>query len=190
MIASPCHLLDVCLANEGAVAAIVADASVAENCPSPIEILGVGCVWQRQQYTMAPRLNENWMVGAEAAAHAFRMADVGPEDIDVRSFYDATSYEVARQFEALGYCNFGQGPSFAVDNGIGPTGAYPTNTDGGLLSYSHTGFGGPHTRAAYAIRQLRGTAGNGQGEGPKTALSCGAGSGAQYHSSIIFGQPR
>ena len=190
MIASPCHLLDVCLANEGAVAIIVAGAQVAEKCASPVEILSVGCVWQRQQYTMAARLKDNWMVGADAAAHAFRMAELGPEDIDVRAFYDATSFEVARQFEALGYCDFGQGPAFAVEQGIGPNGAYPTNTDGGLLSYSHTGFGGPHTRAAYAIRQLRGSAGSGQVAGAKTALACGAGSGAQYHSSIIFGQPR
>lgn len=188
-IASPCHLLDICLANEGAVAIIVASAAVAQGCASPVEILGVGCEWQRQQYTMAPRFDENWMVGAGAAARAFEMAGLTPKDIDVRSFYDATSFEVARQFEVLGHCGFGEGAAFAVENGIGPKGRFPTNTDGGLLSYSHTGFGGPHTRAAYAIRQLRGTACAGQVDGATTAVSCGAGSGAQYHSSIIFGRP-
>jgi acetyl-CoA acetyltransferase len=145
-IASPLHLLDICLANEGAVAIIVANEAVARGCPDPVEILGVGCVWQRQQYTMAARFDENWRVG--------------------------------------------EGAAFAVEAGIGPDGAMPTNTDGGLLSYSHTGFGGTHTRAAYAIRQIRGTAGAGQVADVETAVACGAGSGAQYHSTVVFGRSR
>jgi acetyl-CoA acetyltransferase len=189
-IASPLHLLDICLANEGAVAIIVANEAVARGCPDPVEILGVGCVWQRQQYTMAARFDENWRVGDDAAARALGTAGLAPTDIDVRSFYDATSFEVARQFEVLGYCDVGEGPAFAVEAGIGPDGAMPTNTDGGLLSYSHTGFGGPHTRAAYAIRQIRGTAGAGQVADVETAVACGAGSGAQYHSTVVFGRSR
>ncbi|WP_340151255.1 thiolase family protein [uncultured Sneathiella sp.] len=189
-VALPLRLYDICLANEGATAIIVASKSVAMECPDPVEILGVGCEWQRQQYTMAPRFEENWSVGRDAAAKAFRTANLKPEDIDVRSFYDATSFEVARQFEILGYCGLGEGAAFAVENGIDAKGKFPTNTDGGLLSYSHTGFGGPHTRASYAIRQIRGTAGSGQVDNVKTALSCGAGSGAQYHGTIIFGRPQ
>lgn len=189
MIASPCHLLDVCLANEGAVAMVVASAAVAQHCPAPVEILGVGCVWTRQQYTTAARFDDSWWVGADAAARAFRMAGLGPEDVDARAFYDATSFEVARQFEALGYCGFGEGPAFAVDRGIGVDGGVPTNTDGGLLAHSHTGWGGPHLRASHAVRQVRGDAGTGQVPGARTALACGAGSGAQYHSTIVFGVP-
>ncbi|MEX0407306.1 thiolase family protein [Aquibium sp. LZ166] len=188
-IASPLRLFDVCLANEGATAIIVAGKAVAKGCPSPVEILGVGCEWQRQQYVMAPRLEDNWQVGAAGARKAFGMAGLRPEDADVRSFYDANAFEIARQFEVLGYCSFGEGAAFAVENGIGPGDRMPTNTDGGLLSYSHTGFGGPHTRASYAIRQVRGTAGTGQVAGVETAVSCGAGSGAQYHGTIIFGRP-
>ncbi len=189
-VALPLRLFDICLANEGATAIIVASKAIAMDCPAPVEILGVGCEWQRQQYTMAPRFDENWTVGAAGAEKAFRMAGLRPEDIQVRSFYDATSFEIARQFEILGYCGFGDGAAFAVENGIGVDGKLPTNTDGGLLSYSHTGFGGPHTRASYAIRQVRGTAGSGQVAGVQTALSCGAGSGAQYHGTLIFGRPQ
>lgn len=185
-IASPLRLFDVCLANEGATAIIVASKAVAKNTPAPVEILGVGCEWQRQQYTMAPRFEENWRVGTDGAKKALGMAGLRPEDIDVRSFYDANSFEIARQFEILGCCGLGEGAAFAREKGIGPEGKVPTNTDGGLLSYSHTGFGGPHTRASYAIRQIRGTAGTGQVAGVETAVSCGAGSGAQYHGTIVF----
>ena len=126
-VALPLRLFDICLANEGATAIIVASKAIAMDCPAPVEILGVGCEWQRQQYTMAPRFDENWTVGAAGAGKAFRMAGLRPEDIQVRSFYDATSFEIARQFEILGYCGFGDGAAFAVENGIGVDGKLPTN---------------------------------------------------------------
>ena len=61
-----------------------------------------------------------------------------PGDVDVAQLYDANSWEVVRQFEALGFCGEGEGADFALETGIGLDGGLPTNTDGGLLSFSHS----------------------------------------------------
>ena len=41
---------------------------------------------------------------------------------------------------------------YLAEAGIGVDGRHPTNTDGGLLSFSHTGFGGP--QGAFAIEYI------------------------------------
>lgn len=188
MITTPFHLLDLCLANEGATAIILASESVAAGCRSRVEVLAGRGVWNRQQYTQAARFDTDWKVGARAAADALSVAGLRPEDVDVRFFYDATSFEIARQFELFGYCGFGEGAAFANAGGVDPSGTWPTNTDGGLLSHGHTGWGGPHLKVAAAIRQLRGDAGTAQVAGAQTAVACGAGSGAGYHNTMVFGK--
>ena len=86
----------------------------------------------------------------------------------------------------MGLCEEGEGVEFIHENGIGLNGNYPTNTDGGLLSFSHTGWGGPTLKVVEAVQQLRGTAGTGQVQKAETALVTGAGSGAQYFNAAIL----
>jgi hypothetical protein len=56
------------------------------------------------------------------------------------------------------------------------------------MSYSHIGWGGPQLKLVEAVRQLRGTAGPGQVTDAEIAVVMGAGSGAQYHNSMILGR--
>ena len=77
---------------------------------------------------------------------------------------------------------------FLNEVGIGPSDGCPINTDGGLLSYSHIGWGGPQLKVVEAVRQLHGTAGPGQVTDAEIAVVMGAGSGAQYHNSMILGR--
>ena len=62
------------------------------------------------------------------------------------------------------------------------------NTDGGLLSFSHTGWGGPNLKIVEAVRQIRGQATGVQIDNPRSVLVTGAGSGAQYFNSAILGK--
>lgn len=188
MVAEPFHLLDLCLATEGAAAMVLTTAArAADLAHPPTRILGGGAEWHRQQYVDPPRYDEVGLIGADAANRAFRQAGIAREDIDCFELYDINTFEVVRQFEALGYCPQGAGVDFVTEAGIDRNGRCPTNTDGGLLSYSHIGWGGPTLKIVEAVRQLRGMAGPGQVDGVATVLVTGAGSGAQYHNVLILG---
>ena len=189
MVAEPFRLLDLCLATEGAAAMVITTAERARDLPQPpVAVLGGGSEWHRQQYVNPPRYDEVWSLGAGAAQRAFELADLSPRDVDVFELYDINTYEVVRQFEMLGLCAEGEGADYLAEAGIGTDGRHPLNTDGGLLSYSHIGWGGPTLKIVEAVRQLRGTAGPGQVHDAEIALATGAGSGAQYHNVMILGR--
>lgn len=188
-VAEPFTLLDLCLANEGAAAMVLTSVERARSCPHPpAVVLGGGEEWARQQYVDPPRYDEIGLIGAAAARDAFAMAGIVPADVDVLESYDVNTFEVVRQFEALGFCGVGEGVDFATESGIGVGGRLPTNTDGGLLAHSHIGWGAPTLKIVEAVRQLRGSAGAGQVPGAQVAVACGAGSGAQYHNVIVLGR--
>jgi acetyl-CoA acetyltransferase len=137
-----------------------------------------------------PRYDEIGRIGAGAGARSFAMAGITPADVDVLALYDINTFEVVRQVETLGWCGEGEGVDFLAEVGIGPNGKLPINTDGGLLSYSHIGWGGPTLKLIEAVRQLRGSAGAGQVRDAEIALATGAGSGAQYHNVVILAVDR
>ncbi len=188
MVAEPFHLLDMCLATEGASAFIITTPERAGDCPNaPAHILGGGSEWFRQQYVGPPRYDEVGHIGADAYARTFAMAGVEPTDIDVFELYDINTWEVVRQIETLGLCSEGEGVDFLFEQGIGINDGVPINTDGGLMSFSHTGYGGPNLKVVEAVRQLRGIAGPGQVADVDHVFVTGAGSGAQYHNAMILG---
>ncbi|QJY49635.1 thiolase family protein [Pseudonocardia broussonetiae] len=190
-VVDPFTLLDLCLASEGGAAIVVTTLERARDLPHPpVVLLGAGMEWARQQYVDPARYDEVWSLGADAGRKAFALAGLGPSDVDVAQLYDVNSLEVARQFEALGFCATGEGTDFAIATGIGPDGKLPTCTDGGLLSFSHIGWGAPTLKIVEAVRQLRGTAGARQVAGAEVALAAGAGSGAQYYNAALLGRAR
>jgi len=190
-VAEPFRLLDLCLATEGAAAMVVTSLERARDCPSaPAVVLGGGSEWYRQQYVDPPRYDDVARIGAGAYRRSFGMAGLRPGDVDVFELYDINTFEVIRQFESLGFCAEGEGVDYLAEAGIGLGGRHPTNTDGGLLAYSHVGWGGPTLKIVEAVRQIRGTAGPGQVPGAEVALVTGAGSGAQYHNAVLLAADR
>lgn len=190
-VVDPFTLLDLCLASEGGAAVVVTSLERARDLPRhPVVLLGAGMEWMRQQYVDPARYDQVWSIGTRAGRKAFGQAGLGPTDVDVAQLYDVNSFEVARQFEALGFCAEGEGTAFATDTGIGLGGKLPTCTDGGLLSFSHIGWGGPTLKLVEAVRQLRGEAGDRQVPGAEVAIAAGAGSGAQYYNLALLGRAR
>lgn len=188
LIASPFHLLEVCLASEGAAAMVLTTIERARDCQAtPVRILGGACEWYQQQYVDPPRYDDIGRIGSDAGRRALGQAGLNASDIDVLELYDINIFEVVRQLEVLGLCAEGEGTHFAYERGIGPAGQLPLNTDGGLLSNAHIGWGAPTLKIIEAVHQLRGTARSSQIEGARTALMTGAGSGAQYHNVMVLG---
>ena len=190
-VAEPFRLLDLCLATEGAAAMVVTGLERARDCPSPpAVVLGGGSEWRRQQYVDPPRYDDVARIGAGAYRRSFAMAALAPGDVDVFELYDINTFEVIRQFETLGFCAEGEGVDYLAEAGIGLDGRHPTNTDGGLMAYSHVGWGGPTLKIVEAVRQIRGTAGPSQVPEVEVAMVTGAGSGAQYHNAVLLGADR
>ncbi len=156
----------------------------------PVRLLGGGAEWMRQQYVDPPRYDEVGAIGTDAGRRMWEQSGLGPADVDVAQLYDINAFEVIRQLEVLGFCGAGEGADFAAETGLGLDGRLPTNTDGGLLSFSHIGWGGPTLAIVEAVRQLRGEAGDRQVAGAEVALVSGAGSGAAYHNVALLGRGR
>ena len=190
-VVDPFRLFDLCLANEGGAALVVTTLDRARDCPNPpVRVMGGGMEWKRQQYVDPPRYEEVWDLGAKAADRAFAAGGLTRDDVDLFEFYDVNSYEVLRQFEALGFCGEGEASGLIADRGIGLDGGLPTCTDGGTLSFSHIGWGAPTLKVIEGTRQLRGISGELQVESPEVALCAGAGAGAQYYNVLLLARDR
>ena len=174
LIAWPFHLLDCCLVTDGGGAAVVTSAERARDlAKKPAYVLGTGACATHQMVSQMPSF-DRWDAAEVAGAAAFRMAGVKHGDIDVAELYDAFTVVPILALEALGFCARGEGGPFVSGQRTAPGGAFPMNTNGGGLSYTHTGMYGIFT-IIEAVRQLRGECGPRQVEGATTALCHGTG---------------
>ena len=78
-------------------------------------------------------------------------------DVDVALIYDAFSPILFMQLEGLGFCGPGEAKDFVAEGNLGPDGALPCNTNGGLIG---EGYIHGLNLVSEAVRQLRGTAVN------------------------------
>jgi acetyl-CoA acyltransferase len=110
-------------------------------------------------------------IGDRAAAAAYEMAGLGPEDIDMAELHDATAPAELVLYEEMGFCPRGEGGRL-IDSGYTSLGGrLPVNTSGGLISKGHP-IGATGTAQIYeAFVQLRGEAGERQVQGAKVALT-------------------
>jgi acetyl-CoA acetyltransferase len=174
MIAWPFNLLDCCLVTDAGGACVVTSAARARDLPKrPVYVLGTGECVTHQTVSQMPSYSR-WDAAVAAGERAFGMAGVAHADIDVAQFYDAFTIVPILALEALGFCQPGEGGPFVAGQRTAPGGDFPMNTNGGGLSYTHTGMYGIFT-IIEAVRQLRGECGPRQVAGARTAICHGTG---------------
>lgn len=174
VISWPFHLLDCCLVTDGGGAAIVTSAERARDLPKPpVYVLGSGECVTHQLVSQMPSF-DRWDAACESGRRAFAMAGVSHGDIDVAELYDAFTIVPILALEALGFCAPGEGGAFVSGQRTAPGGDFPMNTNGGGLSYTHTGMYGIFL-IIEAVRQLRGECGERQVAAAKTAVCHGTG---------------
>ena len=128
----------------------------------------------------------NTTPAALSGPRAFEMAGVSHDEIDVVEVYDSFTYTALVTLEALGFCKPGEGGAFVSGQRTAPGGAFPMNTNGGGLSYTHPGMYGMFILIE-AVRQLRGEAGDRQVAEAKLACVNGTGGTLSSTGTLILG---
>jgi len=190
MISDPFRLFDYCNENDGAGAVIVVSAERAKDMKQkPAYIMAVaqgGAGGWGQSITQQTMPEEIYSTAGhgQLARDLYKMAGVGPGDIDVAELYDHFTGMVLLQLEDYGFCGKGESGPLAAEGGLRwDTGKIPTNTHGGNLSevYLHA-----TTHIVEGVRQIRGTS-TSQVKDVELALVTGGPSPVPSSSMILRG---
>ena len=188
MIAYPFRLLQCCLVTDGGGALILTSAERARDFPrKPVYILGTGesvetpMVSQMEDFTSSRAFRV-------AGPTAFREAGITHEDVDHLMIYDAFAHLPLYGLEDLGFVPRGEAGRFIAERNTAPGGTLPLNTNGGGLSYMHSGMYGMYALQE-SVRQMRGIA-PAQVAGAKISVCHGVGGMFAASGTIIFGNER
>ncbi len=189
MIAWPLHLLDCCLVTDGGGAIVLVSAERARDCRQPpVWVLGTGEASTHVAISQMPDF-ASWDAARLSSAQALGMAGIRHADVDVAMFYDAFTIVPVMGLEAAGFCQPGEGGAFVAGGRTAPGGDFPMNTNGGGLSYTHTGMYGMFLLVE-AVRQLRGECGPRQIAGAEIAFCHGLGGMFSSAASLVLGRAR
>ncbi|MBI4640491.1 MAG: thiolase [Candidatus Tectomicrobia bacterium] len=185
-VSYPFHLLDCCLVTDAGGAYVVTTPERAKDCKkAPVWLLGSGEYHDHASILQMPSLST--MPARVSGQLAFERAGVSRDDIDVALIYDSFTYTVLVSLEDLGFCKKGEGGAFVSGQRTAPGGDFPMNTNGGGLSYTHSGMYGMFT-ILETVRQLRGECGERQVKDCKIALAHGTGGTLSSGGTVILGR--
>jgi acetyl-CoA acetyltransferase len=184
MIAYPFRLLQCCLVTDGGGALILTSADRAKDFPTkPVYILGTGesvetpMVSQMESFTSSRAF-------AVAGPTAFREAGITHKDVDHLMIYDAFAHLPLFGLEDLGFVPRGEAGRFIAERNTAIGSKLPLNTNGGGLSYMHSGMYGMYALQE-SVRQMRGIA-PAQIPGAKISVCHGVGGMFAASGTIIF----
>ena len=159
VISWPLNLLDCCLVCDHGGAVIIASKAAAESFRTkPVWIAGAGEA--EDHASMLEMRDFTATSAAQSGARAYKMAGMGPEDMEMAMIYDSFTVTAGITAEMLGLTARGEGTSLWDDGNAGPGGKFPVNTNGGGLSFNHSGMYGMQLLVE-SYRQLSGTAEDG-----------------------------
>lgn len=185
MIAYPFRILQCCLVTDGGGALILTKSERAKDFPTkPVYILGTGesaetpMVSQMQDFTTSRAFRTS---GTEA----FKTAGITHADVDHVMLYDAFAHLPIYGLEDLGFVPRGEAGAFIADRNTAPGGRLPVNTNGGGLSYMHSGMYGMYALQE-SVRQMRGVA-PAQVPGAKVSVCHGVGGFFAAAGTVVMG---
>ena len=156
-VAYPLHMAHCCVVTDGGGALVLTRADRARDFRTkPIYVLGTGegygspMISQMDDYTSSSA----FVASGQAA---FRSARIVHADVDHLMLYDPFAHVPLFALGDLGFVPHGEVGRFVADRNTAIGGPLPVNTNGGGLSYTHTGMYGMFALQE-SIRQLRGEA--------------------------------
>lgn len=187
-IASPFHLLDCSVPCDGGGAYLVASEHLARRLNArPAWLRGYGEIHRRANVSQLRALDD--LGGRTAAQAAYRMAGLTPADVRLAQLYDSFSYNPILGVEHMGLVPAGQGGRFFLDGRGAPGGDLPVNSNGGLLSYGHTGDASGLSVIAEAALQVMGRAEGRQLEAPVALVHCYGGMMSEHSVLLLADTP-
>ena len=159
LIAWPLTLFHCCLVTDHGGAVIVARPEIARSLRTqPVWVAGAGESMGHQN--MLEMEDFTATSASRSSAIAYEMAGLGPRDMEMAMIYDSFTITAAMTAEMLGLAPRGKGYTLWKDGHAAPGGRLPINTNGGGLSFNHSGMYGMQLLVE-AYRQLSGTAEDG-----------------------------
>jgi acetyl-CoA acetyltransferase len=148
-----------CVVTDGGGALVLTSAERAADLPGgkhAVYLLGSG---ESSEAPLMSQMDDVGSFGAfrRASAEAFATAGVSHADVDHFMGYDAFAHLPLYMLEDVGFVGRGESGAFIADGHTRKGGSLPMNTNGGGLSYTHTGMYGMFA-IQEAVRQLRGQA--------------------------------
>lgn len=190
MISTPLHYLDCSVPCDGGGAVLVTtDEKARQLTRQPAYLLGYGEAHSHGSISSAgDRLVQT--LAARTGARAFGSAGLSPADMDMAMLYDAFSFTPLLLLENMGFTPPGQSAAFVQSGAMDPGGSLPVNTNGGLLSFGHTGEASGMSVLVEGVRQIMSQAGANQLDRARTALVHCYGGMMYEHATLILGRSR
>jgi acetyl-CoA C-acetyltransferase len=116
---------------------------------------------------------------------AYSQAGITPDELDIAEIYEPFSWIEVLLYEALGFCDQGEGWRMFDRGETLIDGRLPVNMSGGVLSTNPIGASGM-LRVAEAALQVRGRAGGRQVERARWALGHAYGGTLSYHACMVL----
>ena len=185
----PFNVLNICLVTDAGGAVVLTRADRAQDCARPpVYVRGMGEATEHVMLTQMKRLTFSEATRI-SGARAFAMAGVTHEDIDHVMLYDAFTSGPPIMLESLGLARPGEGVHFFEEGRSTPGGSLPINTNGGGLSYTHSGMYGIFP-IIEATRQLRGECGARQVPDVRLSLVNGMGGMLSAAGTLVLSNDR
>jgi acetyl-CoA acetyltransferase len=185
----PFNLLNICLVTDAGGAVVLTRADRArDGAKPPVYVRGIG---EGTEHVMVTQMRNLTFSEATrlSGEKAFTMAGVSHGDFDHIMLYDAFTSGPPIMLESLGFCKPGEGVHFFAEGKSTPGGSLPINTNGGGLSYTHSGMYGIFP-IIEATRQLRGECGARQVPHVKLSLVNGMGGMLSAAGTLVLSNER
>jgi acetyl-CoA acyltransferase len=180
LIADPLTLLMCSSISDGAAAAVLCAADLAQRFTSRMPIRIASCVLQSGVYRLPG--DERPDSATASASEAYKNAGIGPDDLDAIELHDAMAPAELMLYERLGLCAPGEGPRLIDEHVTTLGGRIPVNPSGGLCSRGHPVGATGLLQICELVWQMRGEAGPRQIEPrPKVTM-------AQNQGGLLLGQ--
>ncbi|GHU03964.1 acetyl-CoA acetyltransferase [Betaproteobacteria bacterium] len=155
MIAPPLRLHDCSLVTDGAAALVITQTNNVANRKRAVEVAGIGHSIEHLAENARPNMHE-LMAGKDAAAKAFKEADITAADIDFAEVHDCFTINTILSTEALGLSRDGRGGYDFLEGRFTRDDRVAINLSGGLKSKGHPVGATGASMHALAYKQLIG----------------------------------
>jgi acetyl-CoA C-acetyltransferase len=154
-VADPLHLYDACPVSDGAAALVLCPLETAKK-------LGKQAVWvagfgqATDTLTVQERDDPTELKAVTLASQqAYKMAGLGPEDMDFAELHDAFTILEIAESEHVGFFPKGEGGKALMEGKTRLGGQIPINVSGGLKTRGHPVGGSGAAQVVEAVFQLR-----------------------------------